>query len=35
MAELLRSFGFLVYFPENHGALLGAAGRVPTRRAPS
>ena len=23
-AELLRSFGFLVYFPENHGALLGA-----------
>lgn len=24
-AELLRSFGFEVYFPENHGALLGAA----------
>lgn len=24
-AELLRSFGFLVYFPENHGALLGAS----------
>ncbi|MBK9283005.1 MAG: 2-hydroxyacyl-CoA dehydratase [Sphingobacteriaceae bacterium] len=23
-AELLRSFGFEVYFPENHGALLGA-----------
>ncbi|MCC7301310.1 MAG: 2-hydroxyacyl-CoA dehydratase [Bacteroidia bacterium] len=23
-AELLRSFGFKVYFPENHGALLGA-----------
>ena len=23
-AELLRSFGFRVYFPENHGALLGA-----------
>ncbi|MHC4943011.1 MAG: 2-hydroxyacyl-CoA dehydratase subunit D [Planctomycetota bacterium] len=23
-AELLRAFGFLVYFPENHGALLGA-----------
>ncbi len=23
-AELLRSFGFLVYFPENHGAMLGA-----------
>lgn len=23
-AELLRSFGFNVYFPENHGALLGA-----------
>lgn len=23
-AELLRSFGFQVYFPENHGALLGA-----------
>lgn len=23
-AELLRSFGFDVYFPENHGALLGA-----------
>ena len=23
-AELLRSFGFEVFFPENHGALLGA-----------
>ncbi len=23
-AELLQSFGFLVYYPENHGALLGA-----------
>ncbi|MFI5167884.1 MAG: 2-hydroxyacyl-CoA dehydratase subunit D [Thermoanaerobaculales bacterium] len=24
-AELLRSFGFLVYFPENHAAMLGAS----------
>ena len=24
-AELLRSFGFLVYFPENHGAMLGSS----------
>lgn len=24
-AELLRSFGFEVYFPENHGALMGAS----------
>ena len=24
-AELLRSFGFLVYFPENHGAVLGSS----------
>jgi benzoyl-CoA reductase/2-hydroxyglutaryl-CoA dehydratase subunit BcrC/BadD/HgdB len=24
-AELLRSFGFRVYFPENHGAVLGAS----------
>jgi len=24
-AELLRAFGFLVYFPENHGALLGSS----------
>ncbi|MFI5150017.1 MAG: 2-hydroxyacyl-CoA dehydratase subunit D [Bacteroidia bacterium] len=23
-AELLRSFGFQIYFPENHGAILGA-----------
>ncbi|MBF0477535.1 MAG: 2-hydroxyacyl-CoA dehydratase [Deltaproteobacteria bacterium] len=23
-AELLQSFGFLVYYPENHGAMLGA-----------
>ncbi|MEE9167512.1 MAG: 2-hydroxyacyl-CoA dehydratase family protein [Candidatus Neomarinimicrobiota bacterium] len=27
-AELLRSFGFSVYFPENHGALLGATRRA-------
>ena len=27
-AELLRSFGFLVYFPENHGALLGSSRRA-------
>ena len=25
LAELLRGMGFLVYFPENHGAMLGAA----------
>ncbi len=24
-AEILRSFGFKVYFPENHGAMLGAS----------
>ena len=24
-AELLRSFGFRVYFPENHGAVLGSS----------
>ena len=24
-AEILRSFGFRVYFPENHGAMLGSA----------
>ena len=24
-AELLRAFGFLVYFPENHGAMLGSS----------
>ncbi len=27
-AELLRSFGFKVYFPENHGALLGATRKA-------
>ena len=27
-AELLRSFGFLVYFPENHAALLGATRKA-------
>ncbi len=27
-AELLRSFGFDVYFPENHGALLGATHKA-------
>lgn len=27
-AELLRSFGFEVYFPENHGAMLGASRRA-------
>ena len=27
-AELLRSFGFEVYFPENHGALLGATRKA-------
>lgn len=27
-AELLRSFGFEVYFPENHGALIGAARKA-------
>ena len=36
-AELLRSFGFLVYFPENHGALLGtsraAADLIPAANA--
>ncbi|MCK4783509.1 MAG: 2-hydroxyacyl-CoA dehydratase [Desulfobacteraceae bacterium] len=26
--ELLRAMGFLVYFPENHGALLGATRRA-------
>jgi len=26
-AELLRALGFLVYFPENHGAMLGANAR--------
>ncbi len=33
-AELLRSFGFEVYFPENHGALLGAS-RLSTDCIPS
>ncbi len=28
-AELLRSFGFLVYFPENHGAVLGSSRAAP------
>jgi benzoyl-CoA reductase/2-hydroxyglutaryl-CoA dehydratase subunit BcrC/BadD/HgdB len=28
-AELLRSFGFRVYFPENHGALLGSSRLAP------
>ncbi len=32
-AELLRSMGFLVYFPENHGALLGAT-RMATEMIP-
>jgi len=36
-AELLRSLGFLVYFPENHGALLGtsrmAADLIPAANA--
>ncbi len=36
-AELLRSFGFLVYFPENHGAVLGssraAADLIPSANA--
>ncbi len=27
-AELLRSFGFHVYYPENHGAMLGATRRA-------
>lgn len=27
-AELLRSFGFKVYFPENHGAMLGATRKA-------
>ncbi|GAB4203131.1 MAG: 2-hydroxyacyl-CoA dehydratase subunit D [Bacteroidia bacterium] len=27
-AEILRSFGFEVYFPENHGALLGATKKA-------
>ncbi len=27
-AEILRSFGFKVYFPENHGAMLGASRKA-------
>lgn len=27
-AELLRAFGFLVYFPENHAAMLGASRKA-------
>ena len=33
-AELLRALGFLVYFPENHGAMLGAS-RVATETIPA
>jgi benzoyl-CoA reductase/2-hydroxyglutaryl-CoA dehydratase subunit BcrC/BadD/HgdB len=33
-AELLRGMGFLVYFPENHGAMLGAS-RMATDLIPS
>ena len=33
-AELLRGMGFLVYFPENHGAMLGAS-RMATDFIPS
>ncbi len=32
-AELLRAMGFLVYFPENHGAMLGAS-RMATEMIP-
>lgn len=32
-AEILRSFGFLVHFPENHGAMLGAS-RMATEMIP-
>ena len=32
-AELLRAMGFLVYFPENHGAMLGAT-RMATETIP-
>lgn len=28
-AEVLRSFGFRVYFPENHGAMLGSSRMAP------
>jgi len=33
-AELLRAFGFKVYFPENHGAMLGAS-RMATELIPA
>jgi benzoyl-CoA reductase/2-hydroxyglutaryl-CoA dehydratase subunit BcrC/BadD/HgdB len=33
-AELLRAMGFVVYFPENHGAMLGAS-RVATETIPA
>ena len=33
-AELLRGMGFLVYFPENHGAMLGST-RMATELIPS
>jgi len=33
-AELLRAFGFVVYFPENHGAMLGAS-RMATETIPT
>ncbi len=33
-AELLRAMGFLVYFPENHGAMLGAT-RMATETIPA
>ncbi|MCK4343223.1 MAG: 2-hydroxyacyl-CoA dehydratase [Phycisphaerae bacterium] len=33
-AELLRALGFVVYFPENHGAMLGAT-RVATETIPA
>lgn len=33
-AELLRALGFLVYFPENHGAMLGAS-RMATETIPA
>ena len=32
-AEILRSLGFYVYFPENHGAMLGAS-RIATDMIP-
>ncbi len=33
-AELLRAMGFVVYFPENHGAMLGAS-RIATEAIPA